>query len=103
MAVKNDHMEWKLLESTYLHKEPWLTLRIDKCQAPDGRIIEPYYVLEYPDWVKAMAMTAEGREIGVRPHRHALRRIRQSFHYHQSHTHVPRNGWQESTGAAAGS
>ncbi len=67
-------MEWKLLESTYLHKEPWLTLRIDKCQAPDGRIIEPYYVLEYPDWVNAMAMTEDGKVILIRQYRHALGR-----------------------------
>lgn len=67
-------MDWKLLESTYLHKEPWLTIRRDKCETPLGKIVNPYYVLEYPDWVNAMAVTEDGQVILVRQYRHALGR-----------------------------
>ena len=44
--------KWKLLESEYLIKRPWLTARRDKVELPDGTIHPEYYILEYPDWVK---------------------------------------------------
>ena len=47
---------WKVLESEYLIKRPWLTARRDKCELPDGRIVPEYYVLEYPDWVNIIAI-----------------------------------------------
>ena len=41
--------KWKILESEYLVKRPWLTARRDKVLLEDGRINDEYYVLEYPD------------------------------------------------------
>ncbi len=64
-------MKWKLCSSEYLHKGPWATLRVDKCEMPDGRVVDEYYVLEYPNWVNAVAVTEEGRILMVRQYRHA--------------------------------
>lgn len=64
-------LNWKVCESTYLHKGPWATLRSDKCEMPDGRIVEQYYVLEYPDWANAVAITEEGKVLLVTQYRHA--------------------------------
>lgn len=38
---------------------------------PDGRIVEQYYVLEYPNWVNAVAITEDGNLLMVRQYRHA--------------------------------
>ena len=65
-------MKWKVLESTYLHKEPWLTIRKDKCLLPNGNIVPAFYVNEYPDWVNAFALTKEGKVIMVRQYRHGI-------------------------------
>jgi len=65
-------MKWKVLESTYLHKEPWLTIRKDKCELPNGNIVPAFYVNEYPDWVNAFALTKEGKVIMVRQYRHGI-------------------------------
>ena len=65
-------MNWKTLTSTYLFKDDWLTLRADKCEKPDGKIIDPYYVYEFPDWVTAVAVTLEDQIILVRQYRQAL-------------------------------
>ncbi len=67
----NSNLKWTLLSSHYLHKGPWATLRTDKCEMPDGRIVEQYYVLEYPNWVNGVAITAEGKILMVRQYRHA--------------------------------
>lgn len=67
----NDNLKWTLLSSHYVHKGPWATLRADKCQMPDGRIVDEYFVLEYPNWVNAVALTREGKILMVRQYRHA--------------------------------
>ena len=64
-------LNWKICSSTYIHKGPWATLRSDKCEMPDGRIVEQYYVLEYPNWANAVALTEDNKVIMVRQYRHA--------------------------------
>jgi 8-oxo-dGTP pyrophosphatase MutT (NUDIX family) len=65
-----DH--WKVLESEYLFRKPWLTVRKDKCELPDGRIMKAYYTLEYPSWVTGFCLTREGKVIMVQQYRHGL-------------------------------
>jgi ADP-ribose pyrophosphatase len=65
-------LSWKTLSSEYLYKETWFTIRKDTCETNDGKIISPYYVYEFPTWVTAVAVTAEGKIILERQYRHAL-------------------------------
>lgn len=64
--------KWKTLSSDYLHKESWFTIRKDRCETVDGKIVDPYYVYEFPDWAAAVALTEDGRVIMIRQYRHAL-------------------------------
>lgn len=64
-------MEWKTLKSEYLFKDLWFTVRKDRCERPDGKIVDPYYVYEFPEWVTAVAFTKEGKIIMERQYRHA--------------------------------
>jgi len=41
--------KWKILDSKYIIKRPWLTARVDKVELPNGVVNPEYYVLEYPD------------------------------------------------------
>jgi len=66
-----EDLTWKTLSSTYEHTGPWATLRRDRCEMPDGRIKDPYYVLAYPNWSNAVAITDEGKILMVRQYRHA--------------------------------
>jgi 8-oxo-dGTP pyrophosphatase MutT (NUDIX family) len=65
-------MNWKVLDSEYLFNEPWLTIRKEKCELPDGRIMPAYYVLEYPSWVTAFALTEDNKVVMVKQYRHGL-------------------------------
>lgn len=67
-------LDWKLLSSEYLYKDGWFTARKDRCEMPSGKIVDPYYVLEYPNWVNAVALTEAGEVILIRQYRHALGR-----------------------------
>ncbi len=71
----NERLKWKTLSSEYLFNDTWLQARKDKCVRPDGKIVDPYYVMEYPDWVTALAFTKDGKVILVRQYRHALGEI----------------------------
>ncbi|TCJ19134.1 NUDIX hydrolase [Flaviaesturariibacter flavus] len=64
--------KWKVLESTYLHKEPWLTIRKDRCETPGGKPIPAFYINEYPDWVNAFCITKEGKVLLVQQYRHGI-------------------------------
>ena len=69
---KKKNMEWKVLASEYLFNEPWLTIRKEKCELPDGRLMPAYYVLEYPSWVSAFALTKDNKVVMVKQYRHGL-------------------------------
>jgi ADP-ribose pyrophosphatase len=66
-------MEWKVLASEYLFNEPWLTVRKDRCQLPNGHIIPSFYVIEYPEWVNVFALTEGGQVVIVEQYRHGIR------------------------------
>jgi ADP-ribose pyrophosphatase len=66
-----NEFKWKTLSSAYIHKGPWATLRSDKCEMPNGVIVDQYYVLEYPNWANAVALTEDNKIIMVRQYRHA--------------------------------
>jgi len=73
-SINNTNMiieKWQKLASKYLVKEKWATLRVDEVKLPDGIVKDDYYVLEYPNWVNAIALTEEGKVIMVRQYRHA--------------------------------
>lgn len=67
-----DPLKWKLISSEYLFDDTWLRARKDICEKPDGSIVDPYYVLEFPTWVTAVALTKDNKVILVRQYRHAL-------------------------------
>lgn len=68
-------MKWKILSSEYLFNDLWFKVRKDKCETPDGKIIDPYYVYEFPTWVTALALTDEGTVVMVKQYRHAIEEI----------------------------
>lgn len=67
----NDIEKWQKISSKYLVREKWATLRVDEVKLPSGIIKDDYYVLEYPNWVNAIALTEKGKIIMVRQYRHA--------------------------------
>jgi 8-oxo-dGTP pyrophosphatase MutT (NUDIX family) len=65
-------LRWKKLSSTYLLRDTWGTVRRDVCETREGKIIDPYYVYEFPTWVTAVAVTADNKIILERQYRYAL-------------------------------
>ncbi len=65
-------MKWETLGSEYIFRRPWLTARRDRVRLPTGAVNDEFYVLEYPDWVNVIAITADGEYLMVRQYRHGL-------------------------------
>jgi ADP-ribose pyrophosphatase len=65
-------MNWKVVKSEKLFSAPWLNVRKDVCELPDGRKHSDYYILEYPDWATAFALTEDNKVVMVRQYRHGL-------------------------------
>ena len=70
--MSDDQMKWKTISSEYLFDDTWLRARKDTCERPDGVIVSPYYVMEYPTWVTGVALTEDNKVLLVKQYRHAL-------------------------------
>ena len=65
---------WKVLQSDYLIRNKWLTVRKDYVKLSNGFIVDDYYVLEYPDWVAVIAITEDGKYVMERQYRHGIQK-----------------------------
>jgi 8-oxo-dGTP pyrophosphatase MutT (NUDIX family) len=65
-------LKWKTISSDYLFDDRWFKVRKDICESPQGKIINPYYVYEFPEWATAFAMTEDNKVILVHQYRHAV-------------------------------
>lgn len=65
-------LTWKTLSSKYIYKDRWFIARADSCVLPNGKIIEPYYVLEFPNWCNVVVVTNDDKILMVRQYRHAI-------------------------------
>lgn len=68
-------MKWKILSSEYLFDDLWFKVRKDICEAPSGKIIDPYYVYEFPEWATAFALTEDNKVIIVKQYRHPIEEV----------------------------
>jgi ADP-ribose diphosphatase len=68
-------MNWAVESTRRIFRDRWLSVRADRCRMPDGREVDPYYVLEYPDWINVVAVTESDEVVLVRQYRHGIARV----------------------------
>ncbi len=66
-------MNWLIKSSKHIIKDKWISLRSDECVMPNGKTIEPYYVLEYSDWVNIVPITTNNEIIMIKQYRHGMK------------------------------
>lgn len=67
--------KWKVIESIKIINDQWINLRVDSCVNKDGKLINPYYVLEYPNWVNIVPITQNNEIVLVKQYRHGVGKI----------------------------
>jgi 8-oxo-dGTP pyrophosphatase MutT (NUDIX family) len=65
-------MNWKILSSKYISQHQYFTARQDRCEMPDGQIVDAYFVVELPESVCAMAVTENNEVILAKQYRHPI-------------------------------
>jgi 8-oxo-dGTP pyrophosphatase MutT (NUDIX family) len=75
MAIKQEPECWHTLDKKYLYNKPWLTMRQDTVQLPNGRVIDDYYVWEYPPWNNVLAITKKREVVLIRQYRHGIGKV----------------------------
>jgi ADP-ribose pyrophosphatase len=68
-------MKWKTLSSEYLTKHRYFTARKDKCETPEGKVIEEYFVVELPTTACAVSINEDGKVLMVKQYRHPVEEV----------------------------
>ncbi|MEO6406985.1 MAG: NUDIX hydrolase [Ferruginibacter sp.] len=63
---------FKTFSSEYIAKHPFFSARKDGYETTDGKIVEPYFVVELPTTVVAMAIINNDELILVKQYRHPI-------------------------------
>lgn len=64
---------WKVLKSEVIAENmPWLHLRQELVELPDGAQIPTWYIYDFPDWVNVIAITKDGKFIIESQYRHGI-------------------------------
>ncbi len=65
-------MPFKKLSSEYISRHPYFTARKDAYQTPSSKIVDPYFVVELPASVVAMALTVDNEILMVKQYRYPV-------------------------------
>ncbi len=63
---------WKVLSSSYVLKTPWMDVRRDECELPDGSVIDDYFVVERAEVAGIVAITEDGQVVLNRQYKHGI-------------------------------
>jgi 8-oxo-dGTP pyrophosphatase MutT (NUDIX family) len=66
---------WSVRESRTLVRDRWLGLRAQTVVTGEGAVLEPFYLLDFPDWAQIVAITPDDRIVLVRQYRHGIGRV----------------------------
>ncbi len=66
---------WEVLESREVFAaEPWIRLSVQKVRLPDGRVIDDYHQVDFPDYAVVFAQTRSGEVVVERLYKHGVGR-----------------------------
>jgi len=75
MTIEHEPEHWTTLGTKYLYNKPWLAMRQDTVQLPNGRVIDDYYIWEFPPWCNVLAVTKEMHFVLIRQYRHGIGKV----------------------------
>ncbi len=65
-------MPFTTLTKEYISNHQYFTARKDSYQTPTGKIVDPYFVVELPECVLALAITKEKEVLLIEQYRHPI-------------------------------
>ena len=65
-------MPFTILTKEYISNHQYFTARKDSYKTPTGKIVNPYFVVELPECVLAIAITKEKKVLLIEQYRHGI-------------------------------
>ena len=65
-------MSFTILSTEYISNHQYFTARKDSYETPTGKIVDPYFVVELPECVLALAITKTNEVLLIEQYRHAI-------------------------------
>ncbi len=72
MASTPTIQKWNVIKREYVMKTPWLNVRRDTCELPDGSVIDDYYVVERTDVVAIIGITEDQQIVMNYQYKHGI-------------------------------
>ncbi|MBT9484842.1 NUDIX hydrolase [Sediminibacterium sp.] len=69
--MQNPIKPWTVQQSTVVYAKKWMKIKEEICQLPDGQIINPYFVIDVPDFCNVVMVTTQDEIVMVEQYRHA--------------------------------
>jgi 8-oxo-dGTP pyrophosphatase MutT (NUDIX family) len=63
--------QWEKLSSEIVYQKKWMKIREESCKLPDGQIIDPYIIVDVPNFCNVFVVTPDEEVIMVKQYRHA--------------------------------
>jgi 8-oxo-dGTP pyrophosphatase MutT (NUDIX family) len=73
-VTKGTSGDWRVVDSEIVIETPYLRLRRDNIELPDGRLVENYFVRESRGFSVIFALTEDERVVLVRQYKHGIAR-----------------------------
>lgn len=67
-----DNHPWKVLSTQQIIDTPYLKIRMEKVEVPNGPIIPDYYIIENRGWVGVVPLTEDGRFLINKQYKHGI-------------------------------
>lgn len=68
------HQPWKILSQKQVLDTPFLKVRCEQVEIPNGPVVSDYYIIENRGWVGVVPLTADGRFLINRQYKHGIGR-----------------------------
>jgi len=68
--MNSDESAWRVTSEHTVHQDRWINIISQSCIDRRGQVIEPYYLLKYPDWVHIVCTDEQANVCTVRQYRH---------------------------------
>ena len=62
---------WELLSSETVYQKKWMTIREESCLLPDGNVLDPYIIIDVPNFCNVFVVTENEEIVFVKQYRHA--------------------------------
>lgn len=68
--MNSDENVWRVASEWTVHQDRWINVIAQSCIDRRGQVIEPYYLLKYPDWVHIVCTDEHANVCTVSQYRH---------------------------------